>query len=338
MSNRDKLVANSFTKSYRYFLTFFRTCGFLIIYPKNFLSKCVQNLLRIVYLIFAISSLISFIIYIKTIKREDTRSLSTMTLKGLFLVNLITTLTSFLQSEISKNIAKNLLNKFDQIDRILVQKIMLTIDYQKEIKHTRITVGLSIFCFLIVSIIVLGQAYKTPKSYTIIVLRKIAGFLIFVRCMQYLFFVQILKFRLAIVNDAIEELLVKRVESKDIFTVVQFSIEMNNKRHKTENLMYKQLMLLKMVHDELWQCCQLINDFFGWSILIIVSAFFIDFTLYGYFLILYFLRGTAKITYGEIFGNACPKLFALLVICYVIQSCENEVILVLMKKSVILKN
>lgn len=289
----------TFSKKYSYYLTFFRSCGFLTIYPKTFFNTCLKNILRIIYLLFGIISLFSFIVYIKSIKL-DGRSLSIMTLKSLFLVNLITTLTSLIQSDVCKSVSRNLLNKLDGIDRVFQTKLLVKINFPMELRRTRNTIALALFIFLIVSIIVLAQAYSTPKSYTTIVLRKIAGFLIFIRCMQYLFFIQIIHFRLMLVNRTIKDLLVEKLNKpklKSVYIVTQY-VKEAHKGCQHEFSLYEKLTVLKHIHDSLWQCCQFVNESFGWSLLIIVSAFFIDFTLYGYFLILYFLRGDATITYG----------------------------------------
>lgn len=318
------ITNNIFSKKYNYYLLFFRSCGFFTIYTKTVWNASLKNIFRIIYFLFGIMSLSSFIVYIKTVKM-DGRSLSTMTLKSLFLVNLITTLTSFIQSDVCKSASRNLLNKLDDIDRLFQTKLSVKINFSKELRQTRNTIALALLIFLIVSIIVLAQAYATPKSYTTIVLRKIAGFLIFTRCMQFLFFVQILCFRISLVNEIIKDILSEKLyKPKRAFTITQY-IKEASKESGHELFLYEKLLILKNIHDSLWQCCQFINNSFGWSLLIIVSAFFIDFTLYGYFLILYFLRGNATITYGEIFGNACPKLIALLIICNAIQNCEKSV-------------
>lgn len=315
---------DTFSKKYSHYLAFFRFCGFFTVYPNTTFNTCLKNTFRISYFLLVIMSLLSFILYIQTIKM-DGRSLSTMTLKSLFLVNLITTLTSFIQSDVCKGASKNLLNKLDEIDRLFQTKLYVKIDFQKELKQTRKTIALALWMFLIVSIIVLAQAYATPKSYTTIVLRKIAGFLIFIRCMQFLFFIKILHFRLMLVNETIKDLLSEVINKpKPDYTIIQYISEASKKSYP-KILVYEKLIILKRIHDSLWQCCQYVNNSFGWSLLIIVSAFFIDFTLYGYFLILFFLRGNATITYGEIFGNACPKLIALLLICYAIDSSEKSV-------------
>lgn len=316
------IAIDSYSEKFSYYLAFFRFCGFLPIYPKTTFYTCLKNLFRIIYVFFIIISLSAFVVYIQTVLK-DAKSLSILTLKSLFMVNLITTLTSFIQSDVSKSVSMNLLNKLDEIDRVLQKKLSVKIDYDKELRRTRNTIGLAILIFLIVSVVVLSLAFTTLKAFTPIFLRKIAGILIFVRCMQFLFFIQILHFRLLLVNNTIKALLSKKLnDSKKFNKIALFIKEAESQR---EVSLYDKLMILKNIHDSLWKSCQLVNELFGWSLLIIVSAFFIDFTLYGYFLILFFLRGNATITYGEIFGNACPKLIALLLICNAIRNCEKSV-------------
>lgn len=108
--------------------------------------------------------------------------------------------------------------------------------------------------------------------------------LIRVRCIQNIFYVDLLKERLHWLAEKILTLAYYNDDDQNGIALV----ENNNKRAKNsmQNAMYSELISLKRIYGSIWDTNCLLNDCFGWSLLAIVTHNFIHLTSHGYWLFL----------------------------------------------------
>lgn len=108
--------------------------------------------------------------------------------------------------------------------------------------------------------------------------------LIRVRCIQNIFYVDLLQERLQWLAEKIHSLAKSKDDDQNGIALV----ENINKRENNsmQNAHYSELLSLKRIYGRIWDTNCLLNDCFGWSLLAIVTHNFIHLTSNGYWLFL----------------------------------------------------
>lgn len=201
-----------------------------------------------------------------------------------FILSILAThLIIVVQAFFYRNGLTRLTDKFSNVDRLFNTKLQLFISYRKE--NQVLFLRMFIFMALLIGIkvfLVIHLNWRGHLSgfwlhclYSVLITRM--------RCAQVLFFVQMLRSRLALVNEKLKEIIIGRglrdnsanewrpvIDTKNIVFVLDNSF--------SKHSVYDRLLFLKQIYGELYEICELINITFGWSLLALITQCFIDFT------------------------------------------------------------
>lgn len=197
---------------------------------------------------------------------------------------------SLLHAFVSRKDLKNTLAELNDIDEIFKNKLYRPINYrtlrQKYFyKFTVIlllTKGLLVFLLAFLS---LGSRKSTYKFYFHLFF-SIAG--INIRCIQNIFFVDLLHERLEFLNNRLVDISqrYKFKKSKLILYVESYDPRKPSNKPNAMRDDFSQVLALKQIYGMIWNVKNLLNDCFGWSVLAIVTRSFIGFTSHGYWVFL----------------------------------------------------
>jgi 7tm Chemosensory receptor len=200
---------------------------------------------------------------------QDTESLSLLVGGLVFIGLLLTQSINLLQAYFSRKEQMMIYQKMDEIDHLLQNQLLVNINYGRLrrkllIKYSIILATLlAIHTASIASVLINGTLYR----YHLHLILPI--FIIRIRCMQNMFYVDLIKEKLNLMNGKLDDIVRKH---KDKLTFILFADKIQKFDKKgTKDSVYEQLMTLKQVYGKTWDVCNLINDCFGWSLLAIVE-------------------------------------------------------------------
>lgn len=184
---------------------------------------------------------------------------------------LITHFLNVFQAYTSRHEQVSIYQKFDEIDYMLQNLLLVNINY------SRLRTRLLIKYFIIIIIMIAIQATSITSvsinglffRYYIHLLLPI--FIIRVRCIQNMFYVDLIKEKLRLMNQKLEDI-IKKNRDKMAFILFADKLQKFEKKDMKTSL-YDQLMTLKQIYGRVWDISNLINDCFGWSLLAIVSSY-----------------------------------------------------------------
>lgn len=200
---------------------------------------------------------------------EDSESLSLLVGGLVFIGLLITHFINILQAFASRHEQTMIYQKFDEIDFLLQNQLLVNINYSSLRKRLYIkyfiimTIVIAIHTTSIVSVSISGLSFR---YYVHLILPV---FIVRVRCIQNMFYVDLIKEKLDLVNQKLEDI-VKKNRDKMAFILFADKIQKFEKKDARTTL-YDQLMTLKQIYGKIWDVSNLINDCFGWSLLAIVK-------------------------------------------------------------------
>lgn len=203
---------------------------------------------------------------------EDSSSLSLLVGGLVFNGLLITHLINIFQAFTSRHDQMMIYQKFDEIDFMLQNKLLVNINYSSLrrrllAKYFIISVILlAIHTTSIVSVTINGLffRYYLHLILTISIIR--------IRCIQNMFYVDLIKEKLNLMNQKLEDIITK-THDKMAFILFADKLQKFDKKDSKTTL-YDQLMTLKQIYGKIWDVSNLINDCFGWSLLAIVQFLF----------------------------------------------------------------
>lgn len=215
---------------------------------------------------------------------EDNNALSLLVGGLVFVGLLITHFINIFQALLTRKKQNMIYQKFDEIDFLLQNQLLVNINYKSLqqklfIKYFIIkTLLITIHISSIVSVII-NQLFIQYYLHLILPV-----FIIRIRCIQNMFYVDLINEKLNLMNQKLEDINSKH---RDKMAFILFADKMQKfDRKDTKNSLYEQLLVLKQIYGKLWDVSNLINDCFGWSLLVIVTQYFIEFTSNGYWLFL----------------------------------------------------
>ncbi|KAG5678830.1 hypothetical protein PVAND_008464 [Polypedilum vanderplanki] len=269
---------NVFTEEMNFFIKVFQLFG---LFPSNFLLK--------VYSLICFGLTIATFICAFTVipVLEDNNSLSLLVGGLVFVGVLLTHLMNVMQAFTSRNEQAKIYQKFDEIDLLLSNKLLVKVDYKSLrrrliYKYTLIFITLA---FIHVASIVSVTINKLFFNYYVLLILPVA--IIRFRCIQNMFYVDLIKSKLHLMNTKLSDI-INRNDDKMAFILFADKLQKRDKKRIENGTLsfYDQIMTLKQIYGKIFDVCNLINDCFGWSLLFIVTQFFIEFTSNGYWLFL----------------------------------------------------
>lgn len=204
---------------------------------------------------------------------EDSSSLSLLVGGLVFNGLLITHLINLLQAFTSRFDQMMIYQKFDEIDFMLQNQLLVNINYgrlRQRLFAKYFVIGailIAIHTASIVSVTINGLFFR----YYLHLILPI--FIIRVRCIQNMFYVDLIKEKLRLVNQKLEDIITKNRDKMAFILFADKLQKFNSKDHQRSSL-YDQLMTLKQIYGKVWDVSNLINDCFGWSLLAIVKLTF----------------------------------------------------------------
>lgn len=194
-----------------------------------------------------------------------------------------------LQAFVSRFDLKKILTEIGDIDEIFQIKLHRPIDYTAMKKKyffkfsviMLISKGLLIFLLIF---LVLGSRksaclFWLHVSFSLVVVN--------VRCVQNIFFVDLLRERLEFINQRLLDISQRNSKQSKLIMYVE-SYDPRSKKPGPMREEFNEVLALKQIYGMIWNASMLLNDCFGWSVLAIVTRSFIGFTSHGYWLFLGF--------------------------------------------------
>lgn len=272
----------TFYDEIRKFLFLFQICALSPFGQNEF-----QNYIMGLYSLFSfVALLVMFNVAMFVNRIIDDNSLSAIVGGLVFLGELLTHLIIILHAFVSRYDQLKALAEIGNIDEIFKKKILRPMDYPSLRKKyffkltiiLLISKGLLIFFLIFLSVGTRKSAflYWLHTTFSIVVVNT--------RCIQNIFFVDLLRERLEYLNHRLQELshCNSSKNSKLILYVESYNANQRNAIHDE----YNEVLALKQIYGMIWSACNLMNECFGWSILAIVTRSFINFTSHGYWLFL----------------------------------------------------
>ncbi|CAO1377222.1 unnamed protein product [Diamesa hyperborea] len=217
---------------------------------------------------------------------EDNNSLSLLVGGLVFCGLLLCHGINVLQAYLSRNEQQMIYQKFDEIDYLLQNQLLVNIKYQdlrRKFYGKFLIVALILFtihCASIVSVIM----NKVLLRYYLHLIIPVT--IIRIRCMQNMFYVDLINEKLMLMNQKLEDIVHKNRDKMSFILFADKLQNFDNKRDIKKQSLYDTILVLKQVYGKIWDISNCINDSFGWSLLAIVTQYFIEFTSNGYWLFL----------------------------------------------------
>lgn len=200
---------------------------------------------------------------------EDSESLSLLVGGLVFIGLLVTHFINILQAFASRHEQMMIYQKFDEIDFLLQNQLLVNINYGRLRKRLYIkyfiimSIVIAIHTTSIVSVSINGLSFR---YYVHLILPV---FIVRIRCIQNMFYVDLIKEKLDLMNQKLEDIVKK---NRDKMAFIMFADKLQKFEKKdTKTTLYEQLMTLKQIYGKIWDVSNLINDCFGWSLLAIVT-------------------------------------------------------------------
>ena len=252
------IMTNVFLEEMKYFVNTFQLFSF---FP--FSSSAVGNVLLKFYSVFSVFLVAgifvsAFFIYPVL---NDSKDLSLLVGGLVFNGLLITQIINILQAFSSRQDQMMIYQKFDEIDHMLQNQLLVTINYsslRQRLMTKYFIIGLVLIVIHTTSIIstVANDLFFVYYLHLIIPI-----FVIRIRCLQKIFYVDLIKEKLNLMNKKLEDIIAKN-RDKIIYVLASDKLQKFDKKgYKTS--LYDQLMTLKQIYGKIWDVSNLINDCFG---------------------------------------------------------------------------
>lgn len=220
---------------------------------------------------------------------DDDNSLSAMVAGLVFLGERSTHVILILQAFVSRFDFKKMLTIIGDIDEIFQVQLNRPVDYRtlKKKYFLKLTIILLISKGLLISLLIFLVLGTRKESCIFWLHLSFSIAAINVRCVQNIFFVDLLNERLEFLNQRLLQISQRNAKKSKLILYVE-SFDARSKRPSPMQDECKEMLALKEIYGMIWNASSLLNDCFGWSILAIVTRSFIGFTSHGYWLFLGF--------------------------------------------------
>lgn len=315
-----------FHREIREFVLFFQMCAF---------SPFGQNPLQTRFLKFysLISLLLVFLLFISAFgiysMVEKTTMLSIID-TSVFSGQLLTHLLVIVQSYTTRRKQMLLLEKIGQIDEVFQKKFRKHFHYRNKRGKYRLKFGFLILLVIVVNcgfFVNIMQLNKIPKLFVYWIHVLYPMVIIRFRCIQNTFYVDLLGERFHLVNSKLMDIIrcEGELENRSKLILCIDYIYANGVANGVQ-ANYNDIIVLKDIYGKLWNSINLINDCFGWSNLVIITQFFLEFVSHGYWL----FAGLDDLTsIDKVIGSILvlmPVIVVLTSLCYSCFICKDAVV------------
>lgn len=223
-------------------------------------------------------AIVSTVIYSYDIFNNDT--LSATVENCMYLIISLTHLVILIESLVTRDSQVKLIKKFSLVDHLISTKLKVKIPYRKERRETFARNFILLWIIILLKGTISGYLHYLNKIFVSWYPALFSIWIMCLRTIQVTLYVYLLRCRLMLINDEL-----KCIQS-------EFGEETSNdgnRRRVTFNRysVYNRIKTLKNIYSQLFDCCELVNKTFGWSLLAIITQCFVDFTFNCYWGFLY---------------------------------------------------
>lgn len=231
--------------------------------------------------------IVSAVIYSYDIFNNDT--LSATVENWMYLVISLTHLVVLIESLVTHDSQVKLIKKFSIVDHLISTKLKVKIPYRREKCET--FARNFIFIWIIISLkgTISGYLHYLNKIFVAWYPALFSIWIMCLRTIQVTLYVYLLRCRLKLINNEL-----KCIQS-------EFGEETSNDGNTrrvtfTRYSVYNRIKTLKNIYSQLFDCCELVNETFGWSLLAIITQCFVDFTFNCYCSFLYLEKAEVDVS------------------------------------------
>lgn len=248
-------MKNVFTEQMTFFVRVFQGFG---LFPSNFFLKIYSALTFVTTCGIFISAFFIFPVL------SEENSLSLLVGGLVFVGILLTHMMNVIQAFTSRHQQAEIYLKFDEIDILLSNQLLVTVDYKfvkrkllmKYLGISVILVTIHILSIISVSINGLFFNYYIHLIFPVAIIRF--------RCIQNMFYIDLIKEKLQLLNFKLQK--EATVPQNDRLFIVSEKFQKREKKAITSTL-----VIMKTIYGKIWDITNLCNDCFGYSLLFIVS-------------------------------------------------------------------
>lgn len=257
-------MKNIFSEQMTLFIRVFQCLG---LYPSNKLLKFYSAFTFVIISLIFTSAFTIFPVL------QEGNSLSILVGGMVFVGVLGTHMMIVFQAFITRNQQAEIYQKFDEIDTLLSNQLLVNINY-KSVKR-KLLIKYLLIAAIIMPIHVISIVSVTLNGlfFNYHVHLIFSAFIVRFRCVQSMFYIDLVREKLLMLNDRIERDVTRRepdkfqIQKDKIFIVAE---KFSFKREKMNSL-YDTLLVMKTIYGKVWDITNLCNDCFGYSLLFIVS-------------------------------------------------------------------
>lgn len=230
-----------------------------------------------------ILTIISTAIFITGFIRQN--SLQSVVGALLLVAELVTHIFIIIQSYVTRHQQLQIFQNISYIDDQFRQQLSIIVPYDKLWRRYLLrTFGILLVLVLAIIANTIYMAVRHDEYLLKFIGHMVYSMLIIrVRCIQNIFYVDLLQERLHWLAEKIHTLVQTNDDDQNRIAFVENSKIAKDSMH---NAKYLELLSLKRIYGSIWDTNCLLNDCFGWSLLAVVTHNFIHLTSQGYWLFL----------------------------------------------------
>lgn len=219
-------------------------------------------------------------------------TLSNVVANLLFIFVIITHSIIIIESISKKKAQTKLIQSLSLADHLFNTKSNVMISYQKE------RCEIFIRCFVLVSIVIFINifvalyAYYLDLDYKLLYPPMYSYFVLCSRSAQIIFFISLLRNRLILIVEELKDIQkILNTQSDDVNPRIvnprksdsrHTRIQLASSSSLARRSIHDRLLSLKQIYTELYRSCEQIRKAFGWSLLVIITQAFVEFTSNSY--------------------------------------------------------
>ncbi|XP_055383690.1 putative gustatory receptor 2a, partial [Condylostylus longicornis] len=254
---------------------------------------------------------------------EDSK-LSSLVSGLVFVSQSVAHITTIIQSILTKEKQFQIFTSYNEIDNDFKTKLNRTVNLRNIRVHllNKISIILTILILnmLILINFIIGTNFNTVYWYSFFTVQSLR--LRVIQCFSYIILVNE---RFDILNEILLNFIKEQYNyKKRIFTIdsVNSLIENNNNMKSNKNI--ETILALKHIYNGLWDTVNLINECFGWSLLSIITSYFLDFTSNAYWLFMAIENMAEPETIWKCLGTMLPLILIIGYLSWGCQECSNK--------------
>lgn len=230
----------------------------------------------------------------------------------LYILQFLTHFITALESILKTGAQAKLIDTLSTVDYMFYTKIGIAIPYRTEKCQILLRTMILLFIEIIIklAIVVVLIFLNVDKRFSSLALVLYSNFFIYLRVIQIIFFMSLLRNRLIMLNN-------------ELIDIVNSTTNRScTRRVSAKRSMYDRLINLKQIYSKLYDTCEQIDETFGWSLLLLVIFIFATVTIEYYWA--YISLGDTRTVLICLFYSV-PVSITLSTLAYYCSSCFQQV-------------